>query len=244
MDDSDRTGEPGGVPPAAPYGGGVLAVAALEQPVRRQLYEMLAARGGWTGRDDAATSTGLPRSVAAFHLDKLAEVGVVEVRFVRPDGRSGPGAGRPAKQYRLAHDELTASVPPRCYDLAGHVLADAVAVATGEDAPVGPVLRRVATATGRRLGSDARSDAADRGESAPDPIGTLASYGYEPREVDDGIVLANCPFHRLAEAHRSLICGMNRDLLVGLLEGMDPRPSYRAVLDAEPGRCCVRLEPT
>ena len=36
------------------------------------------------------------------------------------------------------------------------------------------------------------------------------------------IKLANCPFHRLAEEHRTIICGMNLDFLAGLLEGLDP----------------------
>ena len=55
-------------------------------------------------------------------------------------------------------------------------------------------------------------------------------HGYEPRIGDRGeIELANCPFHRLAEEHRTLICGMNLDFLAGLLEGMDPtaRPQAR-----------------
>ena len=91
----------------------IAAVAALEQPLRRRLYDLLVERAGWVGRDDAAKALGVPRTVAAFHLDKLAALGVVEVGFQRAAGRTGPGAGRPAKRYRLTADEVGASVPDR-----------------------------------------------------------------------------------------------------------------------------------
>ena len=66
--------------------------------------------------------------------------------------------------------------------------------------------------------------------------------GYEPRIGDRGeIELANCPFHRLAEEHRTLICGMNLDFLAGLLEGMDPTARPEARLAPEPSYCCVGI---
>src|SRR6478609_7547390 len=94
------------------------AIAALDQPLRRDLYRLLAASDDWTSRDAAAAALAVPRSVAAFHLDKLAEAGVVEVRYERTSGRTGPGAGRPSKLYRVGRDELAVSVPERRYDLA------------------------------------------------------------------------------------------------------------------------------
>src|SRR5262245_19920375 len=106
------------------------AIAALDQPLRRDLHRLLASRGEWTSRDDAAAALGVPRSVAAFHLDKLAEAGVVEVRFERTTGRTGPGAGRPSKLYRAAGEEVSASVPDRHYDLAGSLLATAIVEST------------------------------------------------------------------------------------------------------------------
>jgi len=68
---------------------------------------------GWTSRDDAAAALDIPRSVASVHLDKLVAAGVLEVRFERTSGRSGPGAGRPSKLYRAAPGEISASVRPR-----------------------------------------------------------------------------------------------------------------------------------
>jgi predicted ArsR family transcriptional regulator len=56
------------------------------------------------------------------------------------------------------------------------------------------------------------------------------------------IALVNCPFHRLAEEHRSLVCGMNLDFLAGLLEGIGPSDRLDARLEPEPGYCCVRIK--
>src|SRR5687768_14593850 len=97
----------------------IAEIAVLDQPLRRDLYRHLAQAAAWVSRDDAAAALDVPRSVAAFHLDKLADAGLVEVRFERTSGRQGPGAGRPSKLYRRHRDEIAASVPERHYDLAG-----------------------------------------------------------------------------------------------------------------------------
>ncbi|MCO5307405.1 MAG: transcriptional regulator [Microthrixaceae bacterium] len=218
----------------------IAAVAALEQPLRRRLYDLLVERAGWVGRDDAAAALGVPRSVAAFHLDKLAALGVVEVGYERAAGRTGPGAGRPAKRYRLTADEVGASVPDRRYDLAGRLLADAVAAATEHGEPVGEALTRGARALGLEIGRSV-ADADDlTGRRAV--IDALIEHGYRPCAGDDDVVLENCPFHRLAERHRELICGMNLDLLRGVIDGIGVSSTYRATLVPEPGRCCVRLD--
>jgi predicted ArsR family transcriptional regulator len=231
--------------PASEPDRGIVQIAALDQPLRRDLYRLLSGAGGWTSRDDAAEAIGVPRSVAAFHLDKLAEAGVVEFRFERTGGRSGPGAGRPSKLYRLAGDEVSASVPDRRYGLAGALLATAVAEATGTGAPVADCLRAAALARGRRVGEEA---AAAAGVAENDTarrravVDVLARQGYEPEAGRrKEVVLTNCPFHRLAEEHRALVCGMNLDFLEGVLEGLGATGGLQARLAPEPGYCCVRL---
>jgi predicted ArsR family transcriptional regulator len=223
----------------------IARVAALDQPLRRDLYRLLADRDGWTTRDEAATGLGVARSVAAFHLDKLAESGVVEVRFERTNGRAGPGAGRPSKLYRPSQDEVSASIPERRYDLAGSLLATAVDVAERTGAPVADCLSASAHAAGSQIGEDAR-DAVGSHERGDDHRRTLlevlARHGYQPEHGDhDEIALSNCPFHRLAEQHRPLVCGMNLDFLRGLLDGIGPTDRLAARLAPEPGYCCVRI---
>jgi len=224
----------------------VAAVAALDQPLRRALYRLLArAGGGWTSRDEAAEALGVPRTVAAFHLDKLADAGVVDVRFERTTGRTGPGAGRPAKLYRPSADEVAASVPDRRYDLAGALLAEAVATASATGAPVADCLHTAARTAGLRLGAAAGAEvraAADRRAALVD---VLARHGYEPQVAGRGreteVALANCPFHRLAADHRDLVCGMNLDFLGGVVEGLGAADGLAARLAPEPDWCCVRI---
>jgi predicted ArsR family transcriptional regulator len=220
----------------------IAGIAALDQPLRRELYRLFS-DGGWHTRDEAAGSLAVARSVAAFHLDKLAEAGVLEVRFERVGGRSGPGAGRPSKLYRLAADELAASVPERRYDLAGTILATAVAESTRTGTPVRECLREVARDEGRAVGEEATS-AGGRRARRDAVMDVLTRHGYEPSLVRREVALDNCPFHRLAEHERELVCGMNLDFLTGLLEGIGAADRLTARLAPEPGHCCVRIATT
>ena len=223
----------------------ISGIAALDQPLRRDLYLLLSERGGWVTRDEASEALGVPRSVAAFHLDKLAEAGIVEVTFERTTGRSGPGAGRPAKLYRRGSDEVSASVPERRYDLAGSLLATAIAETERTGVPITESLTASARAAGRVIGeeaADATGQATTRDGRRRAVLDLLARHGYEPAVGRRGeIALVNCPFHRLAEEHRSLVCGMNLDFLAGLLEGIGPADRLSARLAPEPGFCCVRI---
>jgi predicted ArsR family transcriptional regulator len=206
-------------------------LGGLVDPVRRALYRFVAASPALVSRDEAAEAAGVSRSLAAYHLDRLADDGLLEVTFQRRTGRTGPGAGRPAKLYRRAAGELTVSVPPRDYELAARLLAAAVDAADAE--PVRTALTAAATATGRAMADDARSGRRTLFE-------VLDEHGYEPvREEDGELRLRNCPFHLLAEEHRALVCGMN----VAMLGGATTGTWYRARLAPEPGWCCVRLQP-
>ena len=221
-------------------------IAVLDQPLRRDLYRLLAERDGWVTRDEASEALDIPRSVAAFHLDKLAAAGVVETTFERTSGRTGPGAGRPAKLYRRGTGEVAASVPDRRYDLAGSLLATAIAEAERTGAPVADCLTAAAHAAGKVVGEEAAAATGPlmkRDDRRNAVIEILARHGYEPVAGKRGeIALVNCPFHRLAEEHRSLVCGMNLDFLAGLLEGMGPADRLDARLAPEPGFCCVRIK--
>jgi predicted ArsR family transcriptional regulator len=209
-------------------------LASLEEPLRRRLYEYVRSREEPVGRDEAGEAAGIGRSLAAYHLDKLVEQGLLTAIYRRPDGRGGPGAGRPAKRYSPTEREVSISVPAREYELAAHLLAQAAESAPGEHRP----LHEVAARAGRQAGAAARSS---RGE--PDVEAALRERGYEPAQDEDGVIrLRNCPFHRLAQDHRDLICGMNLSFVDGLLEGLG-REGQRACPDPRPGGCCVAIEP-
>jgi predicted ArsR family transcriptional regulator len=198
------------------------AVSLLAEPVRRRLYLCLRERGRLAGRDELAAAAGVGRSLAAYHLDKLAEHGLLEVEYARPAGRTGPGAGRPAKLYRQARREFAVRVPPRDYRL----LAELLVRAEG------------ATDAARELGRS-------HGETARGkPLGdVLRDRGYEPFEGESGsLQLRNCPFEAVAAEYPAVVCGLNLALLEGLLEGLGDE-TCRAVLAPAEGACCVSIEP-
>jgi predicted ArsR family transcriptional regulator len=98
---------------------------------------------------------------------------------------------------------------------------------------------------GAELGTEAARHTAADGN--PDEVlaslrQTLADRGYEPYDDPDGAIrLRNCPFDRIAAHHRQLVCGTNLAMLQGLADHLDGDPPVRAVLDPQPGRCCVVL---
>ncbi len=214
------------------------AVAALDDPVRLALYRHLASQPGWVDRDHAAAAAGISRSLAAYHLDRLLAAGLLEVEYRRPDGRRGPGAGRPAKRYRRSQQAVEVSVPPRRYDVAAELLVRAMAGALGDRA-VEP-LAGVAEAFGQRLGAAARGSGrpTSRQELRRLLRTELQALGFEPREAGRAITLGNCPFATLARAHPGVVCGMNLALITGLIEGTGVTGAI-ARLEAEDGRCCV-----
>ena len=202
-------------------------LATLDEPVRRRLYEYVSDAGRPVSRDEAAGAAGITRTLAAYHLDKLAEAGLLATTYERPAGRGGPGAGRPAKLYRTAEQELAVSVPPRAYELLARLLAEAAESDT--TGTVRTTLHRVAHDVGREIGTRAGGDL----------VTALRGGGYRPHAgPDGGIELLNCPFHRLAQEHRDLVCGLNLRLVDGVITE-STRPQARAELSPRPDRCCV-----
>lgn len=233
---------------AEDFGARVSAIALLNEPVRRSLYEFVARSGEPVSRDQAAEAVGVQRTLAAFHLDKLAGHGLLEVEFKRLTGRSGPGAGRPAKLYRRSDREIEVTLPQREYGLAAHLLAAAIEEASGKSGDLRKSLQRIAFEFGQRLGEDAESRAGSRPSAAKRRevmLEVLREHGFDPRWSGRNIVLFNCPFQVLAQQFTDLVCGMNLHLMEGirsclrLKEGaLEPR------LQPEPTLCCVRFAST
>lgn len=218
------------------------AVATLAESVRRRLYLHVLERGE-ASREQAARGLGISRALAAFHLDKLVEHRLLEVRYRRLTGRTGRGAGRPAKLYRRSARELRVVLPERRYDVVARVLAQAVAAGTG---PKGlAAVRRAARRFGTTLGAAARARIPGRTTQAGllrQAEAVLREYGFEPVRHDGEIRLRNCPFDAVARDHRPLVCGANLCLMEGLVAGLGVT-GIKASLDPLPGQCCVSFRP-
>lgn len=222
--------------------GQVAAVAALDEPTRRRLYDHVARQPAPVSRDDVAAALDVPRATVAFHLDKLVGEQLLDVTYERRTGRGGPGAGRPTKLYRRSERHVVVSLPERQYELAGSLLAAAIEESNRSGEQPGPVLERRAYREGEKLGGSTK--AGQNGGDIPDLVlFALEKHGFEPRAEGADVLLGNCPFHRLAQTHTELVCGMNLSLLTGLLSGLR-ETDLLAELDPAPGRCCVRLVPT
>ncbi len=218
---------------------GIAAVGGLDDPVRRRLYSFVRRRAEAVSRDDAASAVGIGLPLAAYHLDKLVDLGLLSASYRRPPGRRGPGAGRPAKVYAKSDREFTVSVPHREYELAARLLAHAVdADGSGSArAELGHAARQL----GADLGRSSRATTAGAGDEVSGAEAALAHYGFEPCRAEDGTVtLANCPFHTLAAQYPDIVCGMNLALIEGLVEGLG-LAGLRPALDPGPGRCCVTI---
>ncbi|HET9497585.1 MAG TPA: transcriptional regulator [Candidatus Limnocylindria bacterium] len=212
-------------------------VSLLSEPIRRQLYEFAAVADDAVDRDQAAAALGIGRPLAAFHLDRLVEGGLLEVEYRRRSGRSGPGAGRPAKFYRRpVGSQIDISLPVRRYALAAEILAEGLDRAA-EPKTVASVQEAARTA-GRRLAEDAPPAGTERDRL----LGVLTANGFEPFEEDGVIRLRNCPFDALVSEHRDLTCGLN----LALLESVAATLSGAHLAARRQSRrelCCVELAP-
>jgi predicted ArsR family transcriptional regulator len=214
----------------------------LCDPVRRDLFFFLVDRDGWVSRDEAADALGLRRGLVAHHLDRLATDGLLDVEYRRLTGRSGPGAGRPAKLYRRVRAHLQLTIPARNTVAIGWLLVGAIADAGDKGDPV----RDGANIRARQAGEDigrqqgkARSDAGRRRAL----VGALVAYGYAPYEVDGELALGNCPYEPLASEDRELVCGINASLIEGAVAGVGLRQTECALRAPMASECCVRVTP-
>jgi predicted ArsR family transcriptional regulator len=217
----------------------VHAIAALDEPTRRRLYDYVAGREAPVGREEAAEALGIGRPLATFHLERLLRAGLLSAEYRRRRGRTGPGAGRPAKLYRRAHRPIELSLPARRYGQAAALFAAAL-----EGTNSTAVLAH-ARAHGLAIGTAALHalEAVDARTPGRDTLlQVLRDAGYEPHEVGAMVLLRNCPFEALANDHRDLTCSMNAALLDGIRAGLgDGQRSPRQV--AIPGACCVAFGP-
>lgn len=219
------------------------ALSALEDETRRGMYAFIRRAHRPVSREEAAESVGISRKLAAFHLDKLVDVGLLSTRFDDP-GRARK-VGRAPKLYEPSEGAIRISIPARRHELLAEILAQAVGAErpwrTSREAAL-----EVADERGAQYGS------AERARRRPGRLGaeraltlaatSLEEFGFEPeRTAPDQVLLRNCPFHPLAATNTELVCGINHSFLTGFLRGLGAEPAATAVLQPDAQACCVRL---
>ncbi|XRQ05210.1 helix-turn-helix transcriptional regulator [Actinomadura welshii] len=223
---------------------GLEAAAILSDDLRRGMYAFIRSARGPVTRDEAAASVGISRKLAAFHLDKLVDAGLLRAHYASPGGVRR--VGRAPKVYEPSGVDVRLSIPPREHGLLASILLDAVreqgAGESGKDAAL-----RAAGERGRALGA-AENRPVRGGRLGAERALTRAAeilerHGFEPaREEPTRLRLRNCPFHPMAGDDPDLVCGVNHAFLSGMVDGLGAS-SIEARLAPRPGHCCVEFGP-
>jgi predicted ArsR family transcriptional regulator len=161
----------------------VTGIGVLADPVRRQLYRFVCSQAQPVTRDQAATAVGVARHKARFHLDRLEAEGLLEADYLRLTGRTGPGAGRPAKRYRRGR-EFAVALPARDYELAGHIMAEAISESARTGTPILDALDSAAAAHGAAIATTSADHPSGADAALDSAVRLLAEQAYEPRRVD------------------------------------------------------------
>lgn len=218
----------------------IKAVAALDDALRGGMYAFIRAERRPVTRDEAAASVGISRKLAAFHLDKLVEAGLLRSRYEAVVRK----VGRTPKVYEPVEDDIVVTIPARQHDVLADILLDAV-LTEGEGETAEQAALRVAGRRGVDLGVTEREQVrpgrlgVERALTLAEKV--LARHGFEPsRESSTCVRLRNCPFHPMAAKAPELVCGVNHAFLTGFLTGLDAT-GVCAVLAPRSSECCVEL---
>jgi predicted ArsR family transcriptional regulator len=214
------------------------ALASLREPIRRRLYQYVARALAPVSRDQAADAVHISRAMAAFHLDKLVELGLLRATYRRVSGRAGRGAGRPSKLYSRSRREFSVTLPRRDHELLARLLAEtaagAVVIAPDEDAQ----------RFGRSLGARARTRVSSR--ATPQRLSrcvedVLEALGFDPFPAVSGdVITRNCPFDPLSRRYPAVVCRSAIAIVRGVIEGVGT-DALTVRRDERPDRCCVVL---
>lgn len=204
---------------------------ALGDNTRYAIYLELARSPSPRSTSDVAKLLDLHSNTVRPHLERMRELGLLQVR-----SRTSGGVGRPQHLYSLATDAPSLGLEPPVYPaIAGMLLALASeANLSGEDAA------EVGREHGRTLASGHSGDALEA------TLSLLGAWGFDPETIEADnerwVWFGHCPFAELAEANPELVCSLHRGLIEGLLEarGDDAPTDFHDRSARQP--CCVVLD--
>jgi predicted ArsR family transcriptional regulator len=173
--------------------------------------------------DELADAQGVHRNVARSRLERLVEAGLLEPGYERRTGRTGPGAGRPAKTYAVAPELSAIEFPARRYEALLGMLLDALPKRGREQR-----LREVGAEFANRLASDAGLRPAKTLRDGVEAMcKAMRALGYQASVVEvtertAAIATPTCPLRPLvrerpeaAEIDRGMWAGLAAHALAG-----------------------------
>lgn len=193
--------------------------STLGDPTRRSIYLTVRESPEPMTAAQVAAKFEIHANVARHHLDRLADEGYLEVTRRRPDGKKGPGAGRPAKCYTSTDKEIELQFPARRYDLLADLLVRVVQRLAPDQAS------SIAAEVGREYGMEL-AGTLDLPEAAEfnDILSTVrqaminVGFSVETNTTDRQLLTSHCPFGRTAFDHPEVVCSLDRGIINGLME--------------------------
>lgn len=182
---------------------------ALGDETRFRCLEYVRDAGHPVSVAEVADELGLHQNTVRPHLERLREVGLLEV-----SSQQRGTVGRPQHVYSPAEDAPDIGLGPRNYHLLSELLAAlASRLSKTEDAV------EVGREWGRFLGTrEAPRPHGPKPDAVTLVCDTFERLGFDPIADGRSIGFAHCPFRELAEAYPELICSIHRGLCEGLVE--------------------------
>lgn len=195
--------------------------SALGDPTRRAIYIAVREAADPLTSSHIADLFNLHPNVARHHLDKLATDGYLDIDRRRPSGKSGPGAGRPAKCYTPSGKGIDLHFPTRRNNLLVELLVRIVERSGAKD--ISGIAESVGREYGQELADQIGSPEDAEYETAVKAIAkAMTGLGFvmsaDPKA--GRLLTSSCPFGEAASNHPEVMCSLDKGLVTGLFAGM------------------------
>jgi predicted ArsR family transcriptional regulator len=214
---------------------------ALGDNTRYAIYLELARSSAPLTTSDVAGSLGLHPNTVRPHLERMREVGLLDLDTV---GRGG--VGRPQHRYTLSAEAPSLGLEPSPWPTMARMLLGAAA-----QGGLDPQDLHDAGADQGRVDARRRQSAGpinDTTDTVAALLAQQARLGFDPEvatsDAGTTMAFAHCPFRELAESHPELVCTLHCGLVEGFMEVVDG-PAVTGFHDlADRTPCRVDLAPT
>lgn len=190
---------------------------ALGDNTRYAIYLELARSSSPRSTAEIAETLGLHPNTVRPHLERMREVGLLEVVA---DGRGT--VGRPQHRYGLAADAPSLGLEPPAYPMLSAMLVQAAAAAGVRPDQAAAAGSQHGRALGRQAAPEPGNGRPPGRRCAAALVAMLADLGFDPAAVDDDglltVAFTHCPFQDLAQAHPDVVCNLHRGLIEGFVE--------------------------
>lgn len=196
--------------------------SALGDPTRRAVYISIRESSEPLTSGDIASAFHIHPNVARHHLDKLAADGYLDIVHRRPSGRSGPGAGRPAKYYSVSSKQIDVHFPAHRHDILSEMLVRIIERIAPEN--VREVAEQVGVEVGRELATEIGSPDDSGYEGAVRSVVramTGIGFGVSSDVAGQRLLMSHCPFGETAASHPDVVCSLDRGMVIGLMGSLE-----------------------